>query len=378
MKRRSFPSCVWLAGAVALVSFAGPARAADHRDAPTVQTDPAADINDIYAFVNPNKPSDVVLAMTVNPFTAPGVQAYFAPDVLYQFKIDNTGDYVEDQVIQVTFSRQGPDQTVTVMGPAAPVRHDVGSVNQSLNVRRVPTVTGPADGSTVTTSAGGMKVFAGLRDDPFFFDLIYVERFLGILPGGPVTRAPGIDFFAGMNVSAIVVELPADMLKGSLGNTLHIWGTTSRALVTQRNPVFGSFDSPPFIQEDRMGLPTINTVLIPKPSKEAFNRAVPSQDRRLFRAAALATLTAVNKDAAYSGQIADAVLPDVLTLDVTKTTGFLNGRRPQDDVIDAVLNLASKGAVTSDAVNSNDVPFLTDFPFLAPPHQPGETIPARG
>lgn len=377
MKRRPFPFHLWLAGAAVLATLAGPARAADHRDAPTVQTDPAADINDIYAFVNPNHPSDVVLVMTVNPFTAPGVPAYFAPDVLYQFKIDNTGHYVEDLVIQAAFSRQGADQMVTVVGPAAPARRLVGSVNLALNTQRGPTVTGPADGSTITTGPGGMKVFAGLRDDPFFFDLIYVERFLGILPGGPVTRAPGIDFFAGMNVSAIVIELPAAMLKGSLGNTLHIWGTTSRAFTTQRNPLYGNFDSPPSIQEDRMGLPTINTVLVPRPRKDEFNRTVPSQDRHLFRAAVLASLVGINKDAAYSGPIADALLPDVLTLDVTKTAGFLNGRRPQDDVIDAVLNLASKGAVTSDGVNQNDVAFLTDFPFLAPPHQPAETIPPR-
>ena len=377
MKRGLFSWGVWWAGAAALAAIAGPARAADHRDAPTVQTDPAADICDMYAFVDPNNPNDVVMAMTVNPFTAPGVPAYFAPEVLYQFKIDNTGNFLEDLVLQVTFSPQGPNQTVTVMGPAAPVRRLVGNVNQSLNVVRVPTVTGPADGSTVISGPGGMKVLAGLRDDPFFFDLIYVERFLGILPGGPVSRAPGIDFFAGMNVSAIVIEVPAAMLKGSLGSTLHLWGTTSRALTTQRNPVYGNFDSPPFIQEDRMGLPTLNTVLIPKARKDAFNRTVPSQDRKQFRADVLASLTAVNKDASYSGQIADALLPDVLTLDVTKTSGFLNGRRPQDDVIDAVLNLASKGAVTADGVDHNDVAFLPDFPFLAPPHQPSEVIPPR-
>jgi hypothetical protein len=180
-----------------------------------------------------------------------------------------------------------------------------------------------------------------------------------------------------MNVSAIVIDLPSALLKGSLGNTIHIWGTTSRALITARNPDRGNFDTPPYIQEDRMGLPTINTVLIPKPRKDEFNLTVPSLDRRRFRDTALASLVAINKDATYSGQIADALLPDVLTLDVTKTDGFLNGRRPQDDVIDAVLNLASKGAVKSDGVDHNDVTFLTVFPFLAPPHQPGETIPPR-
>ena len=66
---------------------------ADHRDAPGINEDPRADINDIYAFVNP-KNGNIVLGMTVNPFqfgNAPAVD--FSPDVLYQFKIDNDGDH---------------------------------------------------------------------------------------------------------------------------------------------------------------------------------------------------------------------------------------------------------------------------------------------
>ena len=68
--------------AVGVLALAGPARTADHRDAPGVNEDPRADINDIYAFVNPND-GNVVLAMTVNPFQiggAPGIA--FGQDVL--------------------------------------------------------------------------------------------------------------------------------------------------------------------------------------------------------------------------------------------------------------------------------------------------------
>src|SRR6186997_1190298 len=98
-----------------------PASTADHRDAPGVNEDPRADINDIYAFVNPNN-GNVVLAMTVNPFQiggAPGVA--FGQDVLYEFKIDNTGDDVEDLVVQTTFTPLVPGpQRFNVRGPAKP------------------------------------------------------------------------------------------------------------------------------------------------------------------------------------------------------------------------------------------------------------------
>jgi len=88
---------------VGALALADAARTADHRDAPGVNEDPRADINDIYAFVNPND-GNVVLAMTVNPFQiggAPGIA--FGQDVLYEFKIDNTGDNLEDLVVQMTF-----------------------------------------------------------------------------------------------------------------------------------------------------------------------------------------------------------------------------------------------------------------------------------
>jgi hypothetical protein len=220
-------------------------------------------------------------------------------------------------------------------------------------------VTGPANGTVF--SGGGLRVFGGVRDDPFFFDLVFVFRFLGIQAGGPLTRAPGIDFFAGINTSAFEVELPPALLRGSTGNTIRVWGTTSRDGV----------------QADRMGLPTINTVLIPFARKDDFNHAIPSLDRQLFRATALASLIGLNGNSAYSNQVVDAVLPDVLTLDMSSTAGFLNGRRPQDDVIDGVLRLASNNAVLGDGVNANDVAFLADFPFLAPPHAPGESVPPR-
>jgi hypothetical protein len=126
-----------------------------------------------------------------------------------------------------------------------------------------------------------------------------------------------------------------------------------------------------------MALPVANTVLNPTKLKDAFNRSVPRQDH-LFREEAILHLVAINNDRTYSQTLVDAVLfPDVLTLDVTRTAPFLNGRRPQDDVIDVVLQAASKGALAGDGVSQNDVPFLPDFPFFAPPHDPSLPIPPR-
>ena len=68
-----------------------------------------------------------------------------------------------------------------------------------------------------------MTVFAGVRDDPFFFDLVQFKK---IIAGQATSfRNPGVDTFAGTNVLAIVVELPSSMLGGT---KLGVWGSTSR------------------------------------------------------------------------------------------------------------------------------------------------------
>jgi len=363
-----------LAGLVLLVA---PVRTADHRDAPGINEDPRADINDIYAFLNPGT-GNVVLAMTVNPFQIGGLPGIaFGADVLYEFKIDNDGDNVEDLVVQTTFSPLVPGpQRFTVRGPAKPRTAGTAS---SLLLTDAAAITGPADG-TITSGTGNIvRAFAGLRDDPFFFDLIWGFRLLGIQPGGPLARPGGIDFFQTINCSIIALEIPPGILKGRAGNVLRIWATTGRAKTTVRSGTIYLADtqSGPFVQVDRMAFPVENTVLMPTRLKDAFNHSVPSQDH-LFRDEAISHLVAINNDAVYSRTLVDAVLfPDVLTLDVTKTTGFLNGRRPQDDVIDVVLQAASKGAVGGDGVDANDVPFLTEFPFFAPPHAATTTVPPR-
>src|SRR3954468_23773535 len=93
--------------------------AADHRDAPAVDALGEGDITDVYAFVDPNDATRVVLAVNVNSFAVPAVNGTysFSPDMLYQIKIDNTGDGREDFVIQMVASGLGQAQTLKVFGP---------------------------------------------------------------------------------------------------------------------------------------------------------------------------------------------------------------------------------------------------------------------
>ncbi len=206
-------------------------------------------------------------------------------------------------------------------------------------------------GETISVPGGGM-LFAGVMDDPFFFDL---EGFLALDFCAPGDTRP--NFFAGLNVSAIVLEVPS----ASLGsNNIGVWART----VSNSKQI------------DRMGRPAINTVFIPnnplepkdtEPSmKNKFNAALPRNDQKRFRAEVVDTLKIFyGDDDATINALADILLPDILTVDTSNPAGFLNGRGLADDVIDAEYALVTNGAVTTDCV-SNDSAFTDTFPYLAP------------
>lgn len=212
--------------------------ASDHQDTPEVELSPRMDLNDVYAFPG-SAPGRIVLAMTTSsPITpAQSGSAAFDPNLLYQLKVDNTGDGVEDKVLQITFSGTGTSQQVTVRGPVAPNR--TGTMNTL--VASAPTVSGAT--STNLGSTTGVQAFAGIRDDPFFLDL---EQFFRIVPdrkpvGGPLSELPdqpsasafrpagqAVDYLRGINTLAIVLELPTAMLTDGGNGKIGVWGTISR------------------------------------------------------------------------------------------------------------------------------------------------------
>ncbi|MBI2965390.1 MAG: DUF4331 family protein, partial [Chloroflexi bacterium] len=209
----------------------------------------------------------------------------------------------------------------------------------------------------------GMRVFAGLRDDPFFFDLNAFNAGAKFCQGAGGT---GSDFFLGLNSSAIVLSVPTSALGAS---QLGVWAQT---MTQDSNGVW--------VRVDRMGRPAINTAFIPDNPFEArasleddFNVTHPRADQAKWRAELVDSLTLLHSlndatdnkadDAQKVAGLADVLLPDVLTVDLSKATAFLNGRNLADDVMDAELGLITEGAVTTDCV-ANDSTFSINFPFL--------------
>ena len=305
-------------GLIAADSLSG----ADHLDSPSVRVDGSLDINDLYAFQSPTNPSNVVFIMTLNPLAGVLSGTTFNPAGVYEFNVDTNGNGTAEHVFRFYFSaaRRGVQRFVVTQG-------NIGAL-------------GTGQTGLVTPLRGGGSVTVGLFEDPFFFDLN------GFNNGFNFT---GNDFFAGANVTAIAIEVP----RSTFGtNNIGVWAST----VIQGR------------QFDRMGRPAINTVLLPSALKNQFNATQPAFDVANFGDAVRATLLGLGNSPDRASSLASVLLPDILTLDTSSSNGFLNGRQPANDVIDAELSLLTNGAVTGDRVNANDKSFPSQFPFLAAPN----------
>jgi len=230
-------------GLVAGLATGGRLLASDHQDTPDVELNQRFDVNDVYAFPAATPGRIVLVLGTSSPITPAGTPsfAFGTKDAeLYQIKVDNTGDAVEDLVFQVTFTGTAGHQKVTLHGPVKP--NQTGPANTLIAGRK--TLSGSVN--EVLGSPSGIQLFAGPRDDPFFIDL---EQFFRIVPdrkpvSGPLSQLPSTptassfrpagqarDYVRGFNDMAIVIELPTSMLAadpqhpGKFG----VWGTTSRA-----------------------------------------------------------------------------------------------------------------------------------------------------
>jgi Domain of unknown function (DUF4331) len=220
-------------------------RASDHQDSPVTVGRPGADITDPYIFPAPDNPHNVVIVMNAHPLipSGQGLSTYFDPGVIYQMNFDGVNENQNapsnniSQTFEIQFSAgtPGSNQSIMVYGPGHPTV--TGNQTQLLALAGQGTI-------NQTFTVGHMKVFAGAREDPFFFDL---AQFYKILPdrdmGDPAASClpkigngtcpqgfnnPGTDFLQGFNVLSFVIEMPrSDLIAGCGGPKIAFWVTTN-------------------------------------------------------------------------------------------------------------------------------------------------------
>jgi hypothetical protein len=161
--------------------------------------DARLDLTDLYVFPSPGREKKTIFVMNVHPSVGvnppgPTTAEPFAPNAIYELKIDTTGDAVAD----IAYRVDGTQATGTGDGG-------------HLIVEGAPVSTGK---SAHVAEAGDYRFFAGWRSDPFFFD---TEGALNNL------QFTGVDFFTNGDVCSIVIEVPTSTLGP---NAVGLWHRT--------------------------------------------------------------------------------------------------------------------------------------------------------
>lgn len=433
--RRRAAAAVSIATAIAVGAIAGPVNASSHREAPGITEDPVADLTDLYGFVSPDKADSTTFIMNVSPFALPagGPNFHrFGDDVLYEFKVDNNGDAVEDLTYQFRFktttrnpgtflyntnqvtSLDDPDLNVVQTYSVTEVKRRGARTVIASNVQAAPANVGPRSmpnydalaNAAVRTTPDGIKVFAGPRDDPFFADLGAIFDLGGLRPFNEAhlikqPKEAGRDYLAGFNVNTIAIQIPNARLVAGDDPVVGLWSTTSRRV--------GAGES--WRQVARLGQPLVNEVVVPLGAKDLFNRSHPSKDTQFAGAVLKPELaglipvlypgvkvpTEVKTGLGLGGRedIATIFLTgikgvnqpkkvtpsEMLRINTSTKSGFPNGRLLTDDVVDvAIRALAgatdfspefkiSPNNALGDGVDANDKPALSTFPYVPAPNQ---------
>jgi hypothetical protein len=224
---------------VAGVTASKKAESADHKDAPGAVADPASDINDVFSFVDGGK---VILGMTVFPFAT--TEAKFSSSTKYVFHTTSGTAFGETKASK---------DVICTFDAAQKISCWVGTDDY---------VTGDASAPAgISSTSGKVKVFAGKRADPFYFNLQgFKDTVKTVETAAPSLMSDGsgcpavdattstalvnmlqettstdpmastkttADDFGAANTLAIVLSLDASLVTSG-GKILSVWGSTNK------------------------------------------------------------------------------------------------------------------------------------------------------
>jgi hypothetical protein len=295
-------------------------------------------------------------------------------------------------------------------------------VPSNVGVGTMPDFESLSDEGTVALGGAG-KTWAGQSDDPFFLDL----RVFDLLYGGDLSEV-GDDTLAGFNVQTAALKVPKHKLAAGgdadANPIIGIWSTVSRRSMSINKPNGDRVRQGDTVQVSRLGMPLVNEVVIPVKLKDKFNASQPKNDGQFLRFVndpelprllnAVYGLDIPDSNPGMSGVQRDDLISvfltgvdglnkpagvtpsEMLRLNMSidpcvsgcsrlgvlggDTAGFPNGRRLEDDVIDIALQVVEGELIGSpndlgDAVDANDVSFLSTFPYVGYAHAGSDDDP---
>jgi Domain of unknown function (DUF4331) len=334
-----------------------------HFDTPTGREDPRLNLADFYLFAG-STPATTTMVMTVNPAANAGTAAPFRDEAVYAFRFDTDGDRREDVSFKVRFG-----EVIHIPSHTSVLTHV-----QVFDVYRADHAPDGLDGDVVASGhtnevvsgERGLRVFAGVVNDPFAGDAAGLEAFKAAFAQGdykPGAFANRVNFFHDRSVAAIAIEVPNQLISNT--TRVHAWATVSL------------YGHAPEQQVARWGVPLLTHIYLGGDDlRERFNRTRPSDDNSLFISSITSTVSAYTAMAgttddpeAYGRRVAalfgTLTLPyDLGTVASFDYTGF-NGRSLRDNVMDNMLSLLTNSPLGT-GIGPDPARFTPTFPYLQP------------
>ena len=339
-----------------------------HFDNPNAGDDPRLNVNDFYLFSG--GPDRTVMAMTVNPDAGLSAPETLRDEGLYAFRFDVNGDNVEEVTFKFRFSQPthgaGDEHThVQTYEIRRATGHDAVRGSEGVLIAKGRT-------GEIVNGAGDVKAFVGLAPDLFAGDAVAIIKFKeAFYKDGrfaPTEFQNRQNFFDKRNVTAIVLEVPSQMIGQ---RKVRAWATSSL------------YGHAPEVQVCRWGWPLFTHIFL-LPDNElskAFNQGVPADDVARFslhvtQVAEKWTRLAGTADSAdYAKQLVSLLLPAVLPYELDTSGAFdfagINGRGLSDDAMDVVLTETTNTAL-GDGVAPNKGRIRPDFPYFGEPFSHAE------
>ncbi len=247
MKKSNIVS-LWLLATILTVGTT--VQASDHDDGVSDVKTQSLNLTDLYVFREDNQTGNssdkenLILIMNSSPRSLPEQQYWFTPGASYQFHLtrvtaedkNTSPNGRSDVILALTFAE--PDANNSQAYTITAVK-DGATLSASTEPNGAPLLTTNLQDSMAsklkvqssTLGESSITSFAGLREDPFFFD---VQQFFKVRAGaagfGPkvgfLSPQEASDFTTGYNVNTVVLRVPISFLQSSAKETVFdVWET---------------------------------------------------------------------------------------------------------------------------------------------------------
>jgi Domain of unknown function (DUF4331) len=318
----------------------------------TAKKDGRLNLTDLYVFPSRDSKSTVFI-MNIGKDAGRNGPKNLHPEAVYDFNIDNNGDYYEDLRLRVRFSSIAADGTQSYS-----VFRQEGA---SLSKAQTPALGSAQKLGEVATLQGGGRAWVGLAGDPFVANAASYFKLLDSVKAGKadfsVFDKPA-NYFAETDVISIVIEVPNSGFRKS---SINVWASITATPLSEN------------FQVSRWGNVLTAFIFAAQPDDaESMNRTKPHQDVGLHKEPAAQRIASIVKAAgtaddpqAYGDAVATRLMPMVMPYKIGTSAvygmGFVNGRSLNDDSFDVIMS-----TVTNRALNDGVSPgkMRDDFPYV--------------